>query len=149
MGVVSCACDHWSSLPTFITVVCTQKLMLTCHNLTQEYIQVRRECFHCVCFHVGCWARKSPPYKQIIDICCTKPTKAFLLCCEGKGHSLNWSLFSFMGTKFTSRAAFLQVLPGTVGDTFSKSLPCCWEVGTPSPAAEKFDQVCETEIRWA
>lgn len=91
-GVVRCTCDHRSSLPAFITVVCAQKLTLIFHNPTQEHIRVRRECFHCVCFLVGCWARKSPTYKQILDICCTKPTKAFLPCWAGKGHPLSWPL---------------------------------------------------------
>lgn len=118
-GVVRCTCDHQSSLPAFITVVCAQKLTLIFHNPTQEHIRVRRECFHCVCFLVGCWARKSPPYKQIIDICWTKPAKAFLPCWAGKGHPLSWPLFGIMGTKFTSRATFLRVLPGTAGATFS------------------------------
>lgn len=128
MGVVWCACEHWSSLPAFITVVCTQKLMLTFHNLTQEHIQVRRECFHCVYFHVGCWARKSPPYKQSIDICCTKPTKA---SCATRERGTHW-----VGPCSASRAPNLHQGP--------PSFRCSQErLGTlshsPCPAAEKWE----------
>lgn len=145
-GVVRCAYDHWSSLPAFITVVCAPKLTLIFYNPTQEHIRVQRECFHCICFHVGYWARKSPPYKQIIDICCTKWTTKpssragrergthwVGLCSASRAPNLHQGPPSFgcsqeqLGTLSHSPCHFLPPASALLlrsGNTVS----CCWEI---------------------